>query len=211
MDTRLFRASTAAAVLMLLCVSAPAGAQYGASAGRSAPEATKDPQTLLEARASELLGKKVADPQGKELGEVEDLIIDLRGGHMPHVILAHGAIREKLFIYPANAFTRDEIKDRLVLNAEREGLRQSRGFDRSNWPFQPPLWRVSELRGRNVKNAQGKAAGEIEDFVIDLRAARVKHVVLAQDGRKGPEDKMMVPLASLQMPEKRGEPVVLKK
>ncbi|MGH8735723.1 MAG: PRC-barrel domain-containing protein, partial [Burkholderiales bacterium] len=154
-----------AASLLLLCL-APAAWAAGPA---------KDKATWLDMRASELIGKHVANPEGKSLGKVEDLIVDLKGGQIPHVVLSFGGVADlgdKLFVFPVNAFTRDEQRDRIVLNVERKQLSQSAGFERSNWPFQPPLERVSKLRGKNVK-ADGKA-GEIEDLVVNLGSGRVR-------------------------------------
>ena len=177
------------------------------SAGYSSGGATKDPAkdkaTWLDMRASELLGKEVASPQGKALGKVEDLIVDPKGATIPHVVLSFGGIArlgDKLFVFPVNAFERDENRDRIVVDVERYQLSESRGFDRSNWPFDPPLRRASELRGANVKDSAGKPVGEIEDLVVNLGTGRVKEVVFAQNGRKGPEPKEMLPLSAFAIP-----------
>ncbi len=125
-----------------------------------------DKATWYDIRASELIGKKVTGMDGRPLGEVEDVAIDVRSGRMPHVILSFGGVADlgdKLFVFPANAFRRDENRERLRLDVERWQLKQSKGFDRGNWPFDPPLRRASELRGAHVKDAQGKPVGEIED------------------------------------------------
>ncbi len=164
-------------------------------------------------RASELLGKEVASTRGKELGKVEDLIIDPKGG-IPHVILSFGGtanLGDKLFVFPVNAFERDANRDRIVIDAERYQLSESRGFDRSNWPFDPPLRRASELRGANVRDRAGKPAGEIEDLVVNLGTGKVKEVVFAQDGRKGPERKQTLPLSAFAIPAERGGEIVLKR
>ena len=183
----------------------PASSAKGSSAG-----ATVDKATWLDMRASELIGKRVADRQGKALGRIEDLILDPKGGRIPHVILSFGGrVGEKLFVFPVNAFIRDENRDRIVLSAEREQLADSAGFERSNWPFQPPLTRASELRGKNVKDAAGKPAGEIEDVVVNLGNGTVRGVILAQDGRKGDEPKLTLPLAAFSIPPERGGEVTL--
>ena len=113
---------------------------------------------------------------------------------IPHVALSFEG--DKLFVFPVNAFTRDEYRDRIVVKAEPKQLEDSAGFDRSNWPFQPPLQRASELRGRNVELKDGRR-GEIEDVVVNLGSGKVTGVVVAQDGRKGAEDKLTLPPRSL--------------
>ena len=93
-----------------------------AAGDKAAAGATVDPATWQDIRASELIGKKVAGKDAQPLGEVKDLAIDVRSGHIPHVILSFGGLAElgdKLFVFPVNAFERDQIKDRLVLNVER--------------------------------------------------------------------------------------------
>jgi sporulation protein YlmC with PRC-barrel domain len=159
-----------------------------------AADPAKDKATWLDMRASELIGKKVASPEGKALGEVEDLIVDTQGGHIPHVVLSYED--DKLFVYPVNAFTRDEYRDRIVVAVEPGQLEQSAGFERSNWPFQPPLERASQLRGKNIELENG-GRGEIEDVVVNLGSGKVTGVIVAQDGRKGPQDKLTLPPKSL--------------
>jgi sporulation protein YlmC with PRC-barrel domain len=154
----------------------------------------KDKATWLDMRASELIGKRVAGIEGKPLGRVEDLIIDTKGAHIPHVVLSFEG--DKLFVFPVNAFTRDEYRDRILLKAEPRQLEESAGFDRSNWPFQPPLERASDLRGKNVELKDGRR-GEIEDIMVNLGSGKVTGVVVAQDGRKGPQDKLTLPPGSL--------------
>jgi sporulation protein YlmC with PRC-barrel domain len=190
---------TARILASLLVMMAPAAAL---AAGPGAP---KDEATWLDMRASELIGKHVASTDGKSLGKVEDLIVDLKGGHIPHVVLSFGGIADmgdKLFVFPVNAFTRDEYRDRILLDVERKQLSQSAGFDRANWPFQPPLERASKLHGKNVKDAAGKR-GEIEDIVVNLGSGRVRGVIVAQDGRKADEPKLTLPLGSLSLGKPR--------
>lgn len=174
---------------------------------------TKDPASWLDTRTSELIGKEVASPDGKALGEIEDMIVDLRHGAVPHVILSFGGVADigdKLFVFPLNALKRDEYRERIVVNVQPEQLKQSRGFTRENWPFDPPLARASKLRGANVKDAAGKPVGEIEDLEVNLGTGRVERVWLAPDGRKGDEGKRALPLSAFSVSE-RGEEVVLRR
>jgi sporulation protein YlmC with PRC-barrel domain len=199
-------------IVAVLCSGIAWGAGY--SSGGATKDPAKDKASWLDMRTSELLGKEVTSPEGKALGKVEDLIVDPKGARIPHVVLSFGGVAslgDKLFVLPVNAFQRDENFDRIVVDIERYQLSESRGFDRSNWPFDPPLRRASELRGANVKDSTGKTVGEIEDLVVNLGSGRVKEVVLAQNGRKGPEPKEMLPLSAFSIPAEKGGGVVLKK
>jgi sporulation protein YlmC with PRC-barrel domain len=60
-----------------------------------------------------------------------------------------------------------------------------------------------------VKDASGKPAGEIEDVVVNLGSGKVQSVIFAQDGRKGDEPKLALPLTSFSMPAERGGEVRL--
>jgi sporulation protein YlmC with PRC-barrel domain len=203
-------------LLSALAFSAGAWAADKDAAAGATKEVIKDRATWLDMRASELLGKEVANLDGKALGKIEELIVDLKGGGIPHVVLSFGPfggvahLGEKLFVFPVNAFERDEYRDRIVVDVERDQLRESRGFDRDKWPFDAPLQRASELRGKNINDSAGNPAGEIEDLVVNLGSGRVKDVVFAQDGRKGPEPKMFLPLSAFSLSAERGGELVLK-
>ena len=128
------RAAAIAAAVVLVAAPARGGEP---AAGRSAPESLKDEASWLDMRTSEFIGKAVASLDGKMLGEVEDVIVDTSRGAVQHVILSFGGFADagdKLFIFPANAFRRDENFQRLLIPVHPEQLRQSPGFDRSNWP-----------------------------------------------------------------------------
>lgn len=197
------------AVFLALALPAAAAGPVTPPTKAAADASLKDRATWLDMTTRELTGKHVVSPEGKRLGEIEDLIVDLDGGHIPHVVLSFGGIADigdKLFVFPVNAFARDEYLDRIVLRVDPAQLKQSSGFDRSNWPFQPPLERASRLRGKNVKDASGKPAGEIEDLVVNLGSGKVRGVRFAQNGRKGDEPKWSLPLA---MFSKRGDEMTL--
>lgn len=143
-----------AASLLLLCL-APAAWTAGPP---------KDKATWLDMRASELIGKHVANPEGRSLGKVEDLVVGLKGGHIPHVVLSFGGLADlgdKRFVFPVNAFTRDEQRDRIVLNVER-----------SNWPFQPPLARKQVTRQeREGRQGRDRGAGRPQGRRAQAHAA----------------------------------------
>jgi len=92
-------------------------------------------------RAQDLIGMKVFNTKGEDLGKVDDLVIDAPSGKIRYAALSHGGflgMGDKLFAVPWDQFklTRDVAKNRvdLVLNVNRETLENAPGFNKSSWP-----------------------------------------------------------------------------
>lgn len=94
--------------------------------------------------ASTLKGDKVVNHQGEDLGNIEDLMIDLEGGRIAYAVLSFGGflgMGDKLFAIPWDAMTVDQENKRLVLNVDKDLLKQAPGFDKNNWPdMTDPAW-----------------------------------------------------------------------
>ncbi len=94
--------------------------------------------------ASTLKGDRVVNHQGEDMGQIEELMIDLDRGRIAYAVLSFGGILgvgDKLFAIPWQAFGVDRVAKRLVLNANREILEKAPGFDKSNWPdLADPSW-----------------------------------------------------------------------
>lgn len=94
--------------------------------------------------ASTLKGDKVVNHQGEDLGDIEDLMIDLEGGRVAYAVLSFGGflgMGDKLFAIPWDALTVDTANKRLVLSVDKELLKQAPGFDKNNWPdMTDPAW-----------------------------------------------------------------------
>jgi sporulation protein YlmC with PRC-barrel domain len=87
--------------------------------------------------ASSLKGDKVVNHQGENLGEIQELMIDLDRGRIAYAVLSFGGflgMGDKLFAIPWQAFTVDTAQKRLVLNAKKELLEKATGFDKDKWP-----------------------------------------------------------------------------
>ena len=95
------------------------------------------PQTPRVLSASTLAGDKVVNLQNEDLGKIEELMIDLETGRIAYAVLSFGGflgMGDKLFAIPWSAFSVDTIEKRLVLNVDKELLKQAPGFDKANWP-----------------------------------------------------------------------------
>lgn len=94
--------------------------------------------------ASSLMNDKVINPEGEDLGKVEDFMIDLTTGCIAYAVLSFGGFLgfgDKLFAIPMQAFSLDEDRKCFVLNVDKEKLKNASGFDKNNWPdFADQTW-----------------------------------------------------------------------
>jgi sporulation protein YlmC with PRC-barrel domain len=99
-------------------------------------EATGQAEATVLA-ASTLVGDKVKNPKGEDLGKIEELMIDLQSGRVAYAVISFGAgfMRSgKLFAIPWRSLTVDQTEKQIILNVTREMLETAEGFDKDNWP-----------------------------------------------------------------------------
>src|SRR5690606_28611704 len=92
-------------------------AASGASSGKSAQS-----QQQGQMRTSELIGAQVRDSQGKALGEIEDVVLDLRGGKVHAAVLSFGGILgmgEKNYAFPISQLKPGKRKDQFTMNVDK--------------------------------------------------------------------------------------------
>jgi sporulation protein YlmC with PRC-barrel domain len=124
-------------------------------------------------RASTLVGMKVLNPAGDELGKVEDLVIDVGSGRVRYAALSFGGflgIGDKLFAVPMHALNLQHKEDDsyLVLDADQQRLEKAPGFNADAWPdFANPNWGadVDAFYGAST-DADHPAAGTHEGKVV---------------------------------------------
>lgn len=88
--------------------------------------------------ASSLIGDGVVNPQGEDLGKVEEIMLDIRSGRVAYAVLSFGGflgLGEKLFAVPWDAMVLDTNRQVFVLNVEKETLKNAPGFDNDSWPL----------------------------------------------------------------------------
>mgnify|MGYP003411407212 FL=1 len=87
--------------------------------------------------ASTIEGTPVQNQAGEDLGEINELMIDLEKGRIAYAVLSFGGflgLGDKLFALPWEAFTMSAGGDFFILNVARERLEQAEGFDKDRWP-----------------------------------------------------------------------------
>jgi sporulation protein YlmC with PRC-barrel domain len=99
------------------------------------------PDNLTLFRTSDLIGMKVWNSKGEDLGKIDDLVVDGPTGKIRYAALSHGGflgMGDKLFAVPWDQFklSRDVAKNRtdLVLNVSLATLEKAPGFNKDNWP-----------------------------------------------------------------------------
>jgi sporulation protein YlmC with PRC-barrel domain len=144
-----------------------------------------------------LLGAPVLDTQGKRLGILRDLaldvenesvayaIVDYRDPAVPSVDLRPVALSD---LRPALA------PGSLVLDSNAGGGGSAVPQDDAR------LRRASTLLGMNIEHPSGADYGVIEDIVVELDSARVPHAVVRLDAGV-PAAERDIPFAALRFPE----------
>lgn len=86
---------------------------------------------------STLTGDSVKNHQGESLGDLKDIMIDTTSGKISYGVLSFGGVLgmgEKLFAVPWEYLTVDGENKQLLLNVEKERLKDAPGFDKDHWP-----------------------------------------------------------------------------
>jgi sporulation protein YlmC with PRC-barrel domain len=94
--------------------------------------------------AKDLLGSQVKNPQGENLGKIEDIVIDTDIGQVAYAVLSFGGflgLGDKLFAIPWEALSLEPAKGLLtsnqaqvfILNVDKEQLSNAPSFERDNY------------------------------------------------------------------------------
>ena len=100
-----------------------------------APGEARDRSGVL--KASDLIGTKVQGTDGKNLGNIKDLVINAEDGDIQYAVLDFGGfagIGDKYFAVPWEALHFDKENNRLALDLHKKDLKDAPGFDKNNWP-----------------------------------------------------------------------------
>jgi len=192
--------------------------------------ASAQKQNLREMRASQLIGRHVTNPQGQNLGEISDLIVNMNNGDVRYAILEFDKgmfSGERLFAVPTSELKFSQDNDKVVYNMRREQL-ENAGIERNQWPnaahdneylsgldrtygiVQPSndrrAYSASELLGKDVNGTNGNDIGEVRDLVIDMNGQRVHYAVLAFDPSwTAPEKLYAFPLSAFTFTDGKDE------
>lgn len=97
--------------------------------------------------ANTLIGDKVHNLQNEHLGDIKEIMLDMRTGKVAYAVLSFGglfSIGEKLLAVPWGALQLNPEQKCFTLNIKKEHFDDAPGFDSSNWPNMADLsWAAS--------------------------------------------------------------------
>jgi len=183
-------------------------------------------------RASKIIGKEVRNPEGKNIGQIRDLVVNMNNGQVRYAMLEFdpGIFKgERLFAVPT-AQLRLGSDDQLVYNMTRDKLEQA-AVPQADWNkawkdhdylgrmdkvwgvTQPSnderAYRVSDLLGKDVNSPSGKDIGDLKDLVINMATQKVHYAVLAFDPSwTAPEKNFAFPLSAFNLTADKDELVL---
>jgi sporulation protein YlmC with PRC-barrel domain len=89
-------------------------------------------------RAKSILGARVRNYQGEDLGTVEDFVLDLKSGKISYIVLSFGGILgigDKWFAVPVSSLSWYPEGEHFQMKADKAKLENAPGFDKDNWPM----------------------------------------------------------------------------
>ena len=99
---------------------------------------TQKTQTRPHALSSSSInGTKVVDYDGKHIGEIKDLMVDLENGHVLYAVLSFGGfmgIGDKYFALPWRSLRVNTVDEVIEVDISEDQLKNAPGFDKDNWP-----------------------------------------------------------------------------
>lgn len=85
----------------------------------------------------EVVGRKVINLQGEDLGKVEEVMLDSAPGRVAYAVLSFGGflgMGDRLFAVPWEALNYSPSQNAFVINVDKNVLKNAPGFDKNNWP-----------------------------------------------------------------------------
>lgn len=79
--------------------------------------------------ADTLMGNDVFNDQGEDLGDIKEIMLDVRAGRISYAVLSYGGvlgIGDKLFAVPWEALTLDTENKRFTLDVAKDRLDKAR-------------------------------------------------------------------------------------
>ncbi|MEC5161551.1 sporulation protein YlmC with PRC-barrel domain [Janthinobacterium sp. CG_23.3] len=102
--------------------------------GRSSSSGGPGPELM---GSGTLVGEDVYNHKEQDLGDIKEIMLDMRTGEVAYAVLSFGGILgmgEKLFAVPWESLTLDTVNKRFLLDIDKDQLKTAPGFDKDHWP-----------------------------------------------------------------------------
>lgn len=86
--------------------------------------------------AANIIGNKVVNSEGDQLGNIRDLMLDLDDAQVAYAVVSFGRfldLGDKLFAMPLEALSFRVEDHTVILDVDKELLRNAPGFDMDHW------------------------------------------------------------------------------
>lgn len=107
---------------------------YKTHNGTSNTPTHQNPRVLS---ATTIIGDRIRNEAGEDLGELKELMLDMNNGQIAYAVLSFGGflgLGKKLFAVPWQALKLDADAHAFILSVDKETLEDAPGFDNDNWP-----------------------------------------------------------------------------
>jgi sporulation protein YlmC with PRC-barrel domain len=87
--------------------------------------------------ATTVIGDKVKGKDGKEIGKIEEIMMDLTTGTLTYLVLSTGGvlgIGDKFFALPLENLSFDKEEKAFYVDINKETLKKYHGIDKEDWP-----------------------------------------------------------------------------
>jgi len=99
--------------------------------------------------ATTIIGDKVKGKDGKELGKIEEIMLDLTTSTLAYLVLSSGGVMgigDKFFALPLDQLSYDPVERTFYLEIDKKSLKSHSGFDKEEWPRRA-IWPPDGNRG----------------------------------------------------------------
>jgi sporulation protein YlmC with PRC-barrel domain len=97
--------------------------------------------------ANTLIGEHVHNRQHEHLGQIKDIVLDMRDGTIAYAVLARGgvlSVGEQLYAVPWSALRVDGTRGKVTLDVTAQHMARAPGFEPDCWPdLADPHWQAA--------------------------------------------------------------------
>jgi sporulation protein YlmC with PRC-barrel domain len=130
-------------------------------------KATASVNITEQLTSDEIIGAKVQNPQGKDIGEVEDILVNA-DGNAEQVIINDGGVLGlggKQAAFDFNILEGINADKDVIVKLSEESIKAATAYDEKKRPAE--LYSVKKIEGAKVVDASGKAVAKVNDVAFE--------------------------------------------